>query len=206
MAAMVTVYAARSKAERMIADVNRRHARVTGRAEDGQAYAATDTELLDWVQATASYGFGEAYHRFVRTLGAAERDRLWAESAPAARLYGATGAPVSQSQWEAQLRAMRPRLTASPVVFEFLDIMRRAPIAPAPIRPLQHLLIRAAVSLTPVEVGRTLGLEHQTSLTPLQASAVRAACRGADRLVLRNAPPAQACVRIGLTADWLYRA
>jgi hypothetical protein len=27
----------------------------------------------------------------------------------------------------------------------------------------------------------------------------------ADRLVLENAPPAQACVRMGLPADWLYR-
>lgn len=60
LAAMITVYAARETAEAMIAGVNRRHARVTGTADDGAAYAADDPELLDWVQATASYGFRRA--------------------------------------------------------------------------------------------------------------------------------------------------
>lgn len=205
LAAMVTVYAARSQAEAMIAGVNRRHARVTGQADDGRAYAADDTDLLDWVQATAGYGFGEAYHRFVRPLSPAERDRAWAEAAPAARLYGATGAPTSQAEWQAQLAAMTPRLSASPVVFEFLDIMRRAPALPRLGRPLQHLLIRAAVDLTPAPVARIVGLEARHGLNGWQAGAVRAAARAADRLPLRDAPPARACVRLGLPPDWLYR-
>lgn len=91
LAAMVTVYAARSQAEAMIEGVNRRHARIAGQADDGRAYVASDTDLLDWVQATASYGFVEAYHRFVRPLSDVERDRAWAEAGPAARLYGAPG-------------------------------------------------------------------------------------------------------------------
>jgi len=206
LAAMVTVYAARSRAERMIAGVNRRHSAVTGRAEDGRAYAANDPELLDWVQATASYGFGEAYHRFVRPLSPAERDRAWAEATPTARLYGATGAPASHAAWQAQLQAMTPRLTPSPIVLEFLEIMRRAPVLPAPARPLQHLLVRAAVSLTPPEVARTLGLEDRLPLAPPERGAVRLLAQGADRLLLRNGPPAQACARVGLPADWLYRS
>ncbi len=206
LAAMVTVYAARSQAEAMIAGVNRRHARVTGRADDGRPYAADDTDLLDWVQATAGYGFGEAWHRFVRPLSPQDRDRAWAEAAPAARLYGATGAPTSQAEWQAQLEAMIPRLTPSPVVFEFLDIMRRAPALPRLGRPLQHLLIRAAVDLTPPPVAVRLGLDPRDGLTPGQARIVRAVARAADRLPLRNAPPAQACVRLGLPADWLYRS
>lgn len=205
LAAMVTVYAARSQAEAMIAGVNRRHARVTGRADDGRAYAADDVDLLDWVQATAGYGFGEAYHRFVRPLSTQDRDRAWAEAAPAARLYGATGAPTSQAEWETQLAAMIPRLSPSPIVFEFLDIMRRAPALPRLGRPLQHLLIRAAVDLTPPPVAALLGLDPRHGLTPAQARIVRAVARTADRLPLRNAPPAQACLRMGLPPDWLYR-
>jgi len=205
LAAMITVYAARSRAERMIAGVNRRHAAVTGRAEDGRAYAADDPELLDWVQATATYGFGEAYHRFVRPLAAAERDRAWREARPAARLYGATGAPSSHAAWQAQLAAMTPRLSPSPVVAEFLEIMRRAPLTPAAGRPLQRLLIRAAVSLTPPEVARTLGLEKGLRLASREAALVRVLARCADRLLLRDGPPAQACVRLGLPPDWLYR-
>lgn len=203
LAAMVTVYAARSEAEQMIAGINRRHARVVGRADDGRAYAADDPELLDWVQATASFGFGEAYHRFVRPLGPGERDRAWQEAAPAARLYGATGAPTSEAVWRTQLAAMTPRLTASPVIFEFLDIMRRAEVLPSLGRRLQQLLIRAAIDLTPRPVAQKLGLPR--GLTTLEAAAVRLAARSADRLVLRSSPPAQACARLGLPADWLYR-
>lgn len=205
LAAMVTVYAARSRAEAMIAAVGRRHAQITGRADDGRAYAASDPALLDWVQATASYGFTEAYHRYVRPLSAAERDRAWAESAPAARLYGAHGAPRSSAAWDGQLAAMTPALTASPVVREFLEIMRRAPALPAALRPLQPLLVSAAVQMAPPSVMRILGLDREPPLSPLQAGALRTAARAADRLCLTTAPPALACVRLGLPADWLYR-
>jgi uncharacterized protein (DUF2236 family) len=205
LAAMVSVFAARSQAEGMIAGINRRHSRVRGRTDDGQIYAADDVELLDWVHATAAHGFAEAYHRFVRPLSPAERDRAWAEGAPVARLYGATGAPTSQQAWESQLRAMTPRLQRSPVVLEFLEIMRRAEVMPALGRPLQHLLVRAAVDLTPPEVARRLGLDGQRGLAPFETAVVRTIARGADRLLLRNAPPAQACARLGLAADWLYR-
>jgi len=204
MAAMVSVYAARSQAERMIAGVNRRHARITGLADDGQAYAADAPELLNWVHATATYGFTEARHRFVRPLSQAARDRAWAEAAVVGRLYGATGAPTSQRQWEAQLRTMAPRLRPSPVIAEFLEILRQAELLPPPGRPLQQLLIRAAIELTPPDVAGALGLDRRRGLTPLEARVVCAIARGADRLLLSNAPPAQACRRLGLPADWLY--
>ena len=100
---------------------------------------------------------------------------------------------------------MAPKLTASPIVFEFLDIMRAAPLLPGVARPLQSLLIRAAVDLTPPEVARIVGLERRHGLASWQKPIVRAAARAADRLPLKEAPPAQACLRLGLPADWLYR-
>ena len=57
LAAMVTVYGARSIAESMIAGVRGVHGRSSGRTTGGEDYRADDPELLDWVQATASYGF-----------------------------------------------------------------------------------------------------------------------------------------------------
>lgn len=153
LAAMVTVYAPRQTAEAMIAGVGRMHGRVAGVADDGRPYRADDPELLDWVQATASFGFVQAYHRFATPLSQAERDASYAEAAPAARLYGAMNSPVSEAEWRAQLAAMLPRLTPSPIIHEFLDIMRRAPALPGLARPLlQPLLIRAAVELIPAEV------------------------------------------------------
>ncbi|MBA4804602.1 MAG: DUF2236 domain-containing protein [Brevundimonas sp.] len=204
LAAMVTVYADRATAERMIAGVNRRHARITGTADDGAAYAADDPELLDWVQATASFGFIGARHRFVAPLSPADRDRAWAEAARAAALYGARNSPASEADWARALAAMEPKLGPSPVLGEFLAIMRGAPALPSAGRLAQPLLIRAAVDLLPERLQSKLGLAGQ-GLSPLERPLVRALGAAADRLVLDSAPPAQACVRMGLPADWLYQ-
>lgn len=204
LAAMVTVYAARETAEAMIAGVGRRHAQIRGTTGNGVPYGADDPELLEWVQATASYGFLQGYHRFVAPLSQAERDRFYAEAAPAARLYGALKTPMSEADLERDFTAMAPRLEASPVIREFLDIMRRAPALPSAARLLQPLLVRAAVDVLPNWVCERLDLGGQV-LTPWERPVVRAMGRAADRLVLERAPPAQACVRMGLPADWLYR-
>ena len=55
---------------------------------------------------------------------------------------------------------MRPRLERSAVILEFLDIMRRAPVFPTPLRLAQRTLVRAAVELTPPDIRRKLGLEN----------------------------------------------
>jgi hypothetical protein len=65
-AAMVTIYGARSAAEAMIARVRRMHDMVAGTTPSGEAYCANDPELLNWVQATAAYGFLQSYHSYVR--------------------------------------------------------------------------------------------------------------------------------------------
>ena len=205
LAAMVTVYGARSVAEAMIAGVGRQHARVSGQTPDGQAYRADDVELLDWVQATASFGFLEAYSVLVSPLSGAEKDQFYAEAAPAARLYGALGAPDSRTAWEAQLSDMIPRLEPSEIVLEFLNLMRETKIAPGAVSLLQRPLIRAAVGLVPAPVRDRLGLGSEWLPRPFELKAIRLAGRIADRIAVPGAPPAQACQRMGLPADWLYR-
>ena len=205
LAAMVTVYGARSVAERMIAGVGRMHGQVNGVTPAGEAYRASDPELLDWVQATASFGFLQAYHTFVRPLAQGDRDRFYAEAAPAARLYGALGAPQSEAALEQQLQAMRPKLERSQIVFDFLDIMRRTPAAPGPLRPMQNLFIRAGVEIMPGWARDILGLGPSHGLGPWERRIVALAGAAADRPVLKSAPPAQACQRMGLPASYLYR-
>jgi uncharacterized protein (DUF2236 family) len=134
-AAMMTVYGPRSRAESMIAGVTRMHARVRGVASDGQAFSASDPELLDWVHATACYGFLEAYHAYAWPLAASERDRFYAESMPAAQLYGARLAPGSQAALEELFDRMGGQLRGSDIVLDFLRIMWRLPALPAPLRP-----------------------------------------------------------------------
>ncbi len=204
LAAMVTVYGPHSKAEALIAGVGRMHGRVSGTTPCGQSYRADDPELLDWVQATASYGFVEAYHAYVAPLEDAERSRFYAEAMPAARLYGATGAPNSLAALEAQFAAMRPHLQRSQIVFEFLEIVCRAPILPAPLRPVQRALARAAVEIAPPWLRETLGLGAGWRLGPLEGRLVRLAARAIDRLPVPGSPAVQACRRMGLPANYLY--
>lgn len=203
-AAMMTVYGPAEEARRMIAHVVRMHDRVTGTTPDGQAYRANDPRLLDWVQATAAFGFIEAYSRFARGLTPAEKDRAFAEGAVSARLYGATGAPSSAAEWEAMLARTLPGLERSAIVFEFLEIMQRAPLMPWVLRPFQRLLVRAAVTLVPLPARQRLGLGDLV-LSGAGLAVAQVAGRLADRIPVPDAPPAQASIRIGRDPAFLYR-
>ncbi|NML72987.1 DUF2236 domain-containing protein [Rhizobium sp. S-51] len=205
LAAMVTVYGARSKAEAMIAGVNRRHGTVAGTTSDGRSYRADDPILLDWVQATAAFGFMEAYHRYARPLSDAARNRFLAEGKPAALLYGATNAPSSVAEMNMLFEVMRARLVRSDVVFEFLDIVGKVQVLPRLFRPFQTLLIKAAVELLPGWVRDRLGLQHAFQLTPAQRAMVRGAAFAAERILLPSSAPVQACRRLGLPDAYLYR-
>jgi uncharacterized protein (DUF2236 family) len=194
-AAMMTVYGPRSAAERMIARVVRLHDQVTGTTPEGLAYRANDPRLLDWVQATAVYGFTEAWHRYVQPLSAQEKDAAFAEGQAAARLYGATGLPHTWAQWEALLAATAPGLEGSRILDEFLAIMAGAPLVPAPLRPLQRLLVRAAVEMTPEPV-RSLPQLRGRGLRRGEAALVRACARSARLLPLGDTPAKQAARRL----------
>jgi uncharacterized protein (DUF2236 family) len=205
LAAMVTVYGARSVAEQMIRGITRMHARVQGETPDGQHYRALEPELMNWVQATASFGFLQGYHQFVAPLSAAERDTFYGEAQTSARLYGAPGAPADEAEQQALFKQMLPHLEASSIVFEFLEIMRRTDSLPPPLGPLQPLFLKAAVSLLPSEIRTRLNLNNGYQLAGWQRRLVRFAGVLSDRIVLRSAPPAQACQRLGLPANYLYR-
>jgi uncharacterized protein (DUF2236 family) len=205
LAAMVTVYGPRSKAEAMIAGVVRRHERVTGWTRAGEPYRASDPELLNWVQATAGFGFTEAYHAYVRCLTADEREALFIEALPSARLYGATGAPASQDELDALFEVMRPRLVASRIIFEFLEIMEHVPILPVPARPVQRVLLKAAAEILPIWLRERLGLGPRWTLRPTERVLVRALAVASDRLILESSPAIQSCRRLGLPDTYLYR-
>jgi len=203
MAAMVTIYGPAERARAMIAGVVRAHERIEGRTPRGVAYRANDEELLNWVQATAGYGFFEAYHRFGRPLSPEEMDRVYAEGQETAALYGAHGAPRSADEMTRLFARMRSKLERSDIVFDFLEIVRNAPILPS--LSLQRAMVRAAVDLAPPWARDILGLAPRYGLRPGEATLLRALGAAADRIVLERAPPAQACTRMGLQPDYLYR-
>ena len=203
LAAMVTVYGARSTAEAMIARVRRMHDKVAGMTSSGEAYCANDPELLNWVHGTAAYGFVQAYHAYVRPLSLQERNCYYAEGITAAALYGAISAPASEAELEILFEATAGRLERSDIVFEFLAIMRSAPILPLLLRPVQHLLVRAAIDLTPRWLQTILGLNGY-GVRRWEAELIRQAGAFADRLVLETSPAVQACRRVRLPAQYLY--
>jgi uncharacterized protein (DUF2236 family) len=203
-AAMMTVYGPAEAAEEMIERVVRIHDQIHGTTPSGLPYKANDQRLLDWVQATASYGFVEAYSRFVHGLTEPERSQAFAEGAVAARLYGAVGAPRSYAEWNALLARTRPTLERSATVFEFLDIMNTTPLVPRPLRSMQRLMVRAAVDVVPDDIRLMLGLEH-AGLALLQRRLVKLAGQISDRVPIRAAPPAQASIRVGRGPTFLYR-
>lgn len=204
LAAMVTVYGAQSEARRMIGAIVTLHGKVSGFTPGGEAYSANDQVLLDWVQATASFGFLEAYNAYVRPLSDADRNQFLIEAMPAARLYGAVGAPTNLEQRQALFDAMLPRLEPSDIVFEFLGIMQKTKVFPPPFGILQNLLVRAGVALVPQAMRQKLGIGHAWEISPWQHKLITGLAQMSDRLILPSSPPVQACRRLGLDAKQVF--
>jgi uncharacterized protein (DUF2236 family) len=204
LAAMISVYGARSIAEPMIARVVQMHASVRGTTPAGIPYSANDQQLLNWVHATATFGFAEAYSRYVRTLSEEVLDDFYREGAPVSRLYGVTQAPQSRREMQALFESMRPRLEPSPIIFEFLHIMRETKTFPSSLRWIQPILLRAAVDLIPDWLRECLGLTELYGSRAHERRLTHWAGAVADRIVLPASPAVQSCLRLGLPTNYLY--
>ena len=158
LAALTTVYGPRSVSEDMIAQIVRYHQNVHGTTPAGQRYGADDPDLLTWVHATATFGFFQAYSRYVFRLKNENLDSFCQEGLCAAELYGAIHAPASAREMHALFESMQQYLEPSPIVAEFLNVMQQSPILPAILRPIQLILVRAAVDIVPLQVKQKLGL------------------------------------------------
>lgn len=206
MAAMIGVYGPQEAARRVIQGVTNMHARVQGRTPGGEAYRALDVELLDWVGATASWGFVTAYDRFVEKLRDDEKQRFFEEGAPVARLYGAQHPPGSEADFTAMMERLLPRFEPHPIVTEFLDIFQSGPGALGLPQSVRRAMARGAVSILPPLVRQRLELGDAYDLPPFSARLLRVLGAAAERIPIPSAPPAQACRRLGLSADFLYRS
>lgn len=204
LAAMVSVYGARSVAEPMIAGVVRMHAKVTGETPNGVPYSATQARLLDWVQATAAFGFAEAYSCYADRLSLAELDAVYREGAPVSHLYGALGAPRSDAERRVLFDSTVDRLEPSSVVFRFLQIMGETPAGPRSLLWMQRLLVRAAVEIIPDRIRACLGLTERYGLRPRDRWIVRLVGGVSNRIILAQSPAVQSCLRLGLPMTHLY--
>lgn len=204
-AAMVTVFAAQSEFERLAARVNALHGQIEGETPEGQRYRGDDPDLLRWVQVTASFAFLSAYTRFVRPLSSRQVDKFYEEAALAAGLYGVLDPPRSEAELRRLFDSVAERLTPSPVIGEFLRIVRTAPILPPALRPMQHLIARAAIAVIPQRLRRGIGIANERPASTAESRILRLMARTANHLNIRTTPWALASQRLGLPADYLLR-
>lgn len=206
IAAMVGCYGPADAARQVIAGVNRMHVRVKGTTPGGEAYKAMDPELLDWVAATAAYGFVTAYDRFVAPLSDADKARYFRDGATVGRLYGARVIPASATEFMAMMEKLSPRFEPHAINTEFLDIIQSGKAAPGTPKFLHRALGRAAVSILPPLVRQKLALGPQYDLKLSDRVALQFVGRIAERRPDLSSPACQSSVRLGLPADFLYRS
>lgn len=203
-AAMIGVYGPRDAARRVIEGVNRMHAKVQGETPGGMSYSAKDPELLDWVSATAGYGFLTAYDRFVAPVSVADQERFYREGAAVAELYGVQNKVSSRADFFAMMDKLAPHFESHPINKEFLDIIQSGKAAPQIPRFLHRALARAAVSILPPLVRDRLQLGREYDLTLADRVAIKLVARAAECKHDPDSPPAKACVRMGLPSNFLY--
>lgn len=206
MAAMVGVYGPQSAARRVIQGVTNMHARVEGETPSGEHYKALDVELLDWVSATASFGFLTAYDRFVTPVSDADKKRFFEEGVPVARLYGVQNPVRSLEDFDAMLQALMPRFEPHPINTEFLDIMSSGRAAPGVPKGLQSALVHAAVAILPSAVRERLGLGREYDLNWKGEMTVKLMAKTANRVPDPSSPAAHACERLGLPRSFLWKS
>lgn len=206
IAAMVGCYGPESAARRVIQGVTNMHGRVQGNTPSGEAYKALDTELLDWVAATAAYGFLNAYDRFVSPLSDAEKERFYRDGATVGRLYGAQTIPASSAEFLQLMQRYVDRFEPHPIVHEFLAIIQSGKAAPNVPKFLHRALARASVSILPPVVRQKLELGPEYDLSTADWLALKVAGAVAERKADVNSPACQASERLGLPRDFLYRS
>ncbi len=205
MAAMVGVYGPKSVARRVIGGVNRMHAKVAGETPRGEAYSAQDPELLDWVSATAQYGFLTAYDRFVHRLSEAEKRAYWNGGDEIPRLYGVTEIPHSEAEFFAMMERLLPRFEPHPINLEFLEIIASGRARPEIPRFIHRALARAAVDILPPIVRRKLELGREWNLSLRERLLVKLFGKMADRKIDPASPAYRAAQRLGLPGDTAWR-
>lgn len=114
----ITTFGSAQLAEREAARVRGTHRRVTGSAEDGRPYAASDPALLRWVHLAFTDAFLASHRRLGRDLskrfGPRWDDTYVADWARSAEALGATDLPTTAQELVDAVAAERPLLGPVP--------------------------------------------------------------------------------------------
>lgn len=177
----VTTFGTADDAEAMVGRIRAVHRTVSGTAEDGRPYAASDPHLLRWVHLAEIDSFLTAHQLFGdRPLDQDGRDAYVAETARVAQALGVVGPPRSETELQAQLRAYRRELTGTAAAREAARFILLTPPLPALARLPYAAIAAAAVGMLPGWARAELGLPPMPGLVARPAgSAVTRAIRWA---------------------------
>lgn len=152
-----TTFGTVEEASRALDNVREVHRHVHGRAPDGRRYSANDPELLTWVHVAEMSSFLAAAERFGQhRLGADERDRYFAETAPIAHALGARWVPQTAAEVDAYFMRMRPELYAGPQAIEARDFLLRGVARTPNDRAVYVAILAGALSIVPKWARREL--------------------------------------------------
>jgi len=182
------------------------HARIHGTTPSGEPYTALDAGLLDWVQATAAYGFLTAYDRFVEPVCEADKVRFYEEAGPVAQLYGVSKPVRSPANFDARLKQRLPCFEPHPINTEFLAIIKTGSAVRAVPKSLQSSLANASVSILPPAVRDILQLGPDYDLSPMARTALQSAGKLASRIPVPRSPPADAATRLDLPWSFAWKS
>jgi uncharacterized protein (DUF2236 family) len=196
-------FGTRAEADRETARVRALHARVRGAIAEpagphpaGSAYRADDPAFLLWILACLADSAQAAYERFVRPLGADERDAFWDDYLTLGELFALprADAPATYSDYRAYIaqRLAGPDLHVVPAARE---LGRRVAFdLPLPInrRPALPVINFMVVGLLPPRVRQLFDL----GWSPLHEATVA----GLAAWLRATRPLAPARVRRGRTA------
>jgi len=205
-AAAIGYFGPASAARQVIGRVTAMHARVSGTTPGGRPYRALDPELLDWVAATAAYGFLVAYDRFAAPVSEVEAARYFGDAVEVGRLYGVENRLSSLDDFDAMLTKLEPGFEPHPINREFLEIIRSGKAAHRATRGLQRLIAHAAVDILPPRVRTRLELGPEYDLGPVGRRVLRSLAGLAETIPNTRSPAAQACERLGLPRTFLWKS
>ena len=205
-ASAIGTYGPQSAARRVIAGITNMHSKVEGKTPNGRPYRALEPELLDWVSATAGYGFLTAYDRFAGPLSEEDKKRFWSEGYEVSGLYGVQRRAGSLEGFNEMMMELVPGFEPHQINFDFLDIMENAQAERDVPKFIRRYIARAAIDILPPIVREKLQLGKEYDLSPFGRMVVKLLARRADRMKDLNGPAAQSSERLGLPRDFLWRS
>ncbi|MET0288812.1 MAG: oxygenase MpaB family protein [Pseudoxanthomonas sp.] len=199
-----TTYAGRAQAAALIERVRQIHTQVRGHTADGQAYAATDPELLTWVHVTEAHGFLQGYARYCRPIPPTLADAYYAEGRGVAMALGARDVPGSVAEVEAYFARVLPQLRCDARSREVLDILQRIRL-PVPMPGLSRdLFLGAGLALLPEWANALLGRTWLQRRGDRLRAALLAWMAPMFRLALMDGTYALACTRVGRAVEAMH--